>query len=189
MNKIIVIILCVLTFGLSGIFAQKVDKTCAINGWIGDPEIPKIDMSIRSKPNFSSKSLLEIHFVSEHEEIIKLEMIGYSNDYIKIRKATNMNGEVVFKGIGWVYYGRVEIGILRSDRNLEKQITLYAAPNSASKKVVSIPNYYKDYIITGFSCWGLKLNAENKTGWIPRKSLCETPEEPCIEKWIKPQTN
>ena len=33
-NKIIVVTLVVLTFGLSGIFAKKVDKTCAINGRI-----------------------------------------------------------------------------------------------------------------------------------------------------------
>lgn len=185
MNKFIVLILIVFTSGLSAVFAQKVTGQCFINAWIEDRELPKIDDKIRSQPRSSSKSLLEIPFVSEDEQRVKLEVIGYSNKYLKIRKATNMEGKTIFQGDGWILASRVGIGILRADRNMEKKVVRYASPTLSSQKVAGIANLPKDYLIQGFNCFGLKIYdwETKKSGWIPRESLCEKPETPCVENW------
>jgi hypothetical protein len=185
MSKFIVIISIVFTFGLSAVSAQKNNERCAINAWVEDRELPKIDDKIRSQPKSSSKSLLEIPFVAEDEQIVKLEIIGYSNKYLKIQKATDMQGKTIFQGVGWIRASRVGIGILRADKNMEKKVVRYASPSFSSKKVAAISNLPKDYLIQGFNCFGLKIYDfdTEKSGWIPRESLCEKPEAPCLEKW------
>jgi hypothetical protein len=185
MYKFVVLILVVFTFGLSGVAAQKINEQCVINAWVEDRELPKIDDKIRSQARSSSKSLLEIPFVSEDEQIVKLEIIGYSNKYLKIRKAADMTGKTIFQGVGWILASRVGIGILRADRNMEKKVVRYASPSFSSKKVAAISNLPKYYLIQGFNCFGLKIYDfdTKKSGWVPRESLCEKPEAPCIETW------
>ena len=129
MIKSIVVMLCVLTFGLSGIFAQKVDKTCAINGWIEDKEVNK-DIFVHETASPLGKTIGELEFGMQDEEQIIVEIIGYTKGWLKIRKAINIEDKVIFEGIGWIPAQRVSANVQRPDGNSKKSATLYSLPQS-----------------------------------------------------------
>ena len=177
MNKIIVVTLIVLTFGLSGIFAQKVDEKCAINGWIEDKEVNK-DIFVHETASPLGKTIGELEFGMQDEEQIIVEIIGYTKGWLKIRKAVNVEDKVIFEGIGWIPAGRVSANVQRPDGNSKKSATLYSQPKTSSKKVGTIPSETLIDII-GFDCFGLKVIYKGKTGWLSRNNICGNPVTTC----------
>ena len=177
MNKIIVVIFFVLTFGLSGIFAQKVDEKCAMDGWVINKKIGK-DFSVRDNPSPSGKIIGNIPLVTEDEEETIVKIIGYSNGWLKIQKAHSIDDKVIFQGIGWISAKRVTAVVQRPDGNSKKTAPLYSQPKSSSKKVGTIRSDELIDII-GFDCFGLKVIYKGKKGWLSRNNICGNPVTTC----------
>lgn len=174
--KIILIAVLIGGFGLAA-NAQTVDEKCAIQAWIGEGKFNKY-IFIHATPSPSSKVVGEIPDMGDEEVEPTVEIIGYSNGWLKIRKAYNSEFETVFEGTGWIPAERVTTRAQRLDGNLKKGVTLYAKPSSSSKKLGTVPN--EKYVkIIGFDCFGLKVKYKNKTGWVRSDQLCGNPVTTC----------
>jgi len=149
---------------------QKTGGRCSINAWIEDAELPKIDSSIRSGPSKKSRSLLEVPFAGDGDEPVAVEIIGSSGGYLKIRKASTSNGSVTFSGVGWVLARRVSVFV---DSTNGRSSKLYAAPNATSRKVSEVNHgTLLNFSIVGFSCFGLRVQHEDRTGWLAKDEIC-----------------
>jgi len=168
-KRLLIIAFIISTFAVSA-FSQKTVETCAIKSWVEDPEIPKIDDRLRAQPKYESKSLLEIPFAFEAGDETEIEIIGFSNDYVKVSKAFNEKYKIDFQGNGWIWAKRVAVKLKHENG---KAVNLYALPKSTSKKVGKIlKDTFSDYFIIGFDCFGLKVEYNGKKGWISKKDIC-----------------
>ena len=168
-KRILIIAFIISVFTVSA-FSQKTVETCSIKTWIEDPEIPKIDDRLRAQPKYESKSLMEIPFAFESGDETEVEIVGFSNGYVKVRKAFNEKHKINFNGKGWIWANRIAVKLKHEN---EKAVNLYALPKSTSKKIGKIlDENYSDFIIIGFDCFGLKVEYNRKKGWISKKDIC-----------------
>ena len=175
MKKAIIFIILLATFGLSVVFAQ--DNSCVHEGWVINKKLGK-DFSVRDNPSPSGKIIGNIPLVTEDDEETTVEIIGYSNGWLKIQKAHSIDEKVIFQGIGWISAKRVTAVVQRPDGNSKKSATLYSQPKSSSKKVGTIPSDELIDII-GFDCFGLKVIYKGKKGWLSQKDICGNPVTTC----------
>lgn len=175
MTKLLCLILVVLTFGAATMLAQ--DAKCAIRAWVEDKVMEK-DIFIHEKPETLSKNLGEIKAVTEDGDETTVEIIGYQNGWLQIRRAETIEGEKVFEGKGWIPAGRVTANVQRSDGNSRKTAPLYAGPALSSKKIGTIPSETLVTIV-GYNCFGLKVKYKGKTGWLPKNYMCGNPVTTC----------
>lgn len=174
--KIFLIAILIGSSVLSGI-AQVVDERCVMQAWIGEGK-PNKYIFIHEAPNPSSKVLGEIPDMGDEEVEATVEIIGYSNGWVKIRKAQDSDFETVFEGTGWIPAERVTTRAQRLDGNLKKGVTLYAKPSSSSRKLGTVPN--EKYVkIVGYDCFGLKVKYKNIIGWVSKDQLCGNPVTTC----------
>ena len=177
-----ILITLITAFTATAIFAQKVDETCSIKGWIEDKELHK-DIFVHETPSPLGKTIGELPFGMEEEDQMIVEIIGYTkgeytNGWLKILKAVTVEDKVIFEGIGWIPALRVSANVQRPDGNSKKSATLYSQPKSSSKKVGTIPSETLIDII-GFDCFGLKVIYKGKKGWLSRKDICGNPVTTC----------
>lgn len=175
MKKAIIFISLLATFGLSVVFAQ--DDNCVQKGWVQDKGLEK-DISVREKPSSTGKVIGKIPIAKEDEEETIVEIIGYSDGWLKIQKAYSIEDKVIFQGIGWIRAKSVTANVQRPDGNSKKSATLYSQPKSTSKKVGTIPSETLIQIV-GFDCFGLKVIYKGKAGWLSRKDICGNPVTTC----------
>lgn len=157
--------------------ANVVDEKCVFNAWIGEGK-PNKYIFVHATPNPSSKVVGEIIDMGEEEVETTIEIIGYSNGWVKIRKAYNSDFDTAFEGTGWISAERVTVTTQRLDGNMKKGVTLYAKPSSKSKNLDTIPNE-KAVKVVGFDCFGLKVKYKNKIGWLSKDQLCGNPVTTC----------
>lgn len=184
-NTIIFIIILISGFVLS-VNAQKtkqpktaevVEEKCVKQAWIGEGKANKY-IFVHATPNPTSKVVGEIIDMGDEEVETTIEIIGYSNGWVKIRKAYNSDFEKAFEGTGWISAERVTVTTQRLDGNMKKGVTLYAKPSSKSKSLGTIPNE-KLVKVIGYDCFGLKVKYKNKTGWLSKDQLCGNPVTTC----------
>ena len=169
--------LFVITFSGTVIFAQNASDKCAIKGWVEDKGVNK-DIFIHSGPSTTSKNIGEIKAVTEDGDETIVEITGYKNGWLKIRKAESIEGDVVFEGEGWIPASRVTANVQRPDGNSKKAVTLYSGPALSSKKSGTIPSETLVTIV-GYNCFGLKVKYKGKTGWLPKGYMCGNPVTTC----------
>lgn len=168
-KKLLIVAFIISAFAVSA-FAQKTVETCSIKSWVEDPEIPKIDDQLRVQPKYESKSLMKIPFAFEAGDETEVEIVGFSNGYVKVRKAVNEKHRIDFQGTGWIWANRIAVK-LRHENG--KVVNLYALPKTISKKIGKILNEdFADFIVIGFDCFGLKVKYNGKKGWISKKDIC-----------------
>lgn len=181
-NTIVLITILISGFVLS-VNAQKnktvrvVDEKCVIQAWIGEGK-PNKYIFIHATPNASGKVVGEIPDMGDEEVETIVDIIGYSNGWVKIRKAYNIEYETMFEGIGWISAQRVTVNVQRRDGNLKKGLPLFAEPDSSSKKIGTIPGETLIKIV-GYDCFGLKVKYKNKTGWLQSDNICGNPVTTC----------
>lgn len=157
--------------------AEVVDEKCAIQAWIGEGK-PNKYIFVHAAPNPSSKVVGEIIDMGGEEVETTIQIIGYSNGWVKIRKAYNSEFDATFEGTGWISAARVTVSTQRLDGNMKKGVTLYGKPSSKSKNLGTIPN--EEFVkVVGFDCFGLKVKYKNKIGWLSKDQLCGNPVTTC----------
>lgn len=177
MRKYLCSILVAITFSVSAIFAQGVSDKCAIKAWVEDKVLIK-DIFVHESPDTTSKNIGEIPFVMEDGEETIVEIIGYKNGWLQIRKATSLEDHNLFQGSGWIPASRVTANVQRPDGNSRKTAPLYSRPSLSSKKTGTIPSETLVKII-GYNCFGLKVRYKGKTGWLPKTYICGNPVTTC----------
>lgn len=157
-------------FGLS-VFAQA--DECVQYGWVEDKD-PN-GTNVRDAPGLKGKIIGNIPFAKQAGDEGTVEIIGYSNGWLKIRLSENVDGVEYFKGIGWISAKKVTSNV---ETNTGKPATLYSLPKKKSKKVGTIPN---DTAITivGVDCFGFKISYKGKTGWLSAEDYCGNPVTTC----------
>jgi len=136
------------------------------------------DIFIHATPNTLGKIIGEIPAVTEDGEETIVEIIGYSNGWLKIQKATTLEDKIIFQGIGWIVAKRVTANVQRPDGNSKKSVTLYAQPKLSSKKIGAIPSETLIKIV-GYDRFGLKVIYKGKTGWLSVNNICGNPVTTC----------
>ncbi|HRH46354.1 MAG TPA: SH3 domain-containing protein [Pyrinomonadaceae bacterium] len=181
MKKIISIIPVIIVLGLSIVSAQKAVEKCMIRGWVQDKELRK-SIHIYKVPSWIYAGTHNDPFNGyldnslEPGEEKPVEIIGFKSvpsdgQWIELRKATDINGKVLFDGDGWIEAERVTAKVWSSDG---KAAVLYSLPKLSGKKIGTIPNN-TFLTITGFDCFGLKVKYKGKTGWLSRNNICGNP--------------
>lgn len=174
MKAIFGLILFALVFGVQIISAQTDEADCSIQAYVIDKD-PK-GLNVRDQPGTSGKVIGNLKFPGDEDgNIVMVEIIGYSNGWVKIRKAETVDGVVQFSGAGWVSAKMVSTTTERAD---QKPLKIYAKPNIKSKTVGTMPNDIKVNIV-GYDCFGLKVTYKKITGWIPKDDLCGNPVTTC----------
>lgn len=170
MKHIYILTILVFTFGLTG-FAQN--ENCVHSGWVTDKD-PK-GTNIRNAPSLKGKIIGNIPHAKDDGEQGMLEIIGYSNGWLKIRLGESVDGTTFFKRTGWISAKKVTATV---ETNTGKPASLYFLPKKSSKKAGTIPT---DTLITivGFDCFGFKVTYKGKTGWLSADDTCGNPVTTC----------
>lgn len=185
MKKIISIIIAIVVLGVSIVFAQKTSEKCMIRGWVQDKELRK-SISLYKVPDsmyvatHNDGIVGAIDNSTEQGEEKPIEIIGFKSvprdgQWVELRKATDLNGNILFEGDGWIEAERVTARVWSSDG---KAAVLYSLPKLSSKKIGTIPNKTLLSII-GFDCFGLKVKYKGKIGWLSRNNICGNPFTLC----------
>lgn len=152
-------------------FAQE--DSCVHTGWVTDKD-PK-GTNIRDTASSKGKAVGKIPKATTDGEQAILEIIGYSNGWLKIRLAESVDGTTFFKGTGWISAKKVTANI---ETNTGKPAALYALPKRSSKRVGTFPNDTLINIV-GFDCFGFKVVYKDKTGWLAADDTCGNPVTTC----------
>ena len=172
------VILAAIALGCSTIFAQGDSSKCAIKAWVDDERELIKDIFVHESPSTTSKNIGEIPFVNEEGLEAIVEIVGYKNGWLQIRKATTLEDKVIFQGLGWIQGGRVTANVQRPDGNERKTAPLYSLHDPKSKKIGTIPSETLVKIV-GFDCFGFKVKYKGKTGWLPKNYICGNPVTTC----------
>jgi hypothetical protein len=170
MKKMIILAIFITVLGLQT-FAQ-IDK-CVHGGWIEDKDAK--GTNIRDTPSVKGKIIGNIPRAKDDGEQSMIEIIGYSNGWLKIQLAESVDGKTFFKGIGWISAKKVAASV---ETNTGKPAQLYSQPNGTSKKVGKIPSETLITIV-GFDCFGFKVAYKGKTGWLSADDSCGNPVTTC----------
>jgi len=170
MKKATILAILLFSFGLTA-FAQ--DVACVHSGWVTDKD-PK-GTNIRDTPSLKGKIIGNIPHAKDDGEQAILEIIGYSNGWLKIRLGESVDGATFFKGIGWISAKKVTATV---ETNNGKPASLYASPKKSSKKIGTIPSETLINIV-GFDCFGFKVTYKGKTGWLSADDTCGNPVTTC----------
>lgn len=170
MKKIAILKVLLFTF-CSAAFAQG--DRCVHNGWVEDKD-PK-GTNVRDAPSLNGKIIGSIPHAKTDGEQAMLEIIGYSNGWLKIRLAESVDGVTFFNGTGWISAKKVTVNV---ETNTAKPATLYTLPRRSSKKVGTVPS---DTLlrIVGFDCFGFKVIYKGKAGWLSADDTCGNPVTTC----------
>lgn len=172
MKKAIILGLLVLTFSLSGAFAQ--DNNCVHYVWVEDKD-PK-GTNIRDIPSIKGKIIDVIPQVTEGDEPERtIEVFGYSNGWLKMRWTENVTGKENTK-FGWISAKKVDFAI--ENKSGLRSVPLYSSDSRQSKKITSVPDTAQ-FDIVGLSCFGFKISYKGKTGWIWEGDTCGNPVTTC----------
>lgn len=170
MKNIFILIILFFAFGLTA-FAQ--DDKCVHYGWVEDKD-PK-GTNIRDSASLKGKIIGKIPHAKDDGEQAILEIIGYSNGWLKIRFAESVDGTTFFKGTGWISAKKVTSTV---ETNTNKPAILYSSPKKSSKKIGKIPSDTLINIV-GFDCFGFKVSYKGKTGWLNAEDTCGNPVTTC----------
>ena len=157
------------------IWAQAEEANCGIEAWVIDKD-PN-GLNVRSQPNANSKILTKLKRKNNDSDFITVYVTGYSNGWIKIARAENIDGDLLFDDIGWVSAKMIATGTKGNDGNYAKPVNLYTNANT-KKKIGLIPSESEVQIV-GFSCGWIKVNYKGKTGWIRDSNICGNPVTTC----------
>jgi hypothetical protein len=185
MKKIALIIFVVTVISLQAIFAQQISDKCVIRGWVQDKEPRKsISLYKLADPNYVATHndgiVGNLDNSTERGEEKPVEIIGYNAvaadwKLLRIRKATDLSGKVLFDGDGWIESERVTAKVSTADK---QAAVMYSQPRSTSRKVGTIPDQTSLTII-GFDCFGLKVKYNGRSGWLETKNICGDPQGHC----------
>jgi hypothetical protein len=164
MKKAIILGLTILTFGLSTL-AQN-DNRCGHGAWVADKD-PN-GTNIRNAPGLHGKIIAVVPHSTAPENDIMIDIIGYSNGWLKVTAAGNVEGTFSFTGIGWISAKKVATSVQHREGG---SAPLFALPKRSSKKIGSIPEN-SEFTIVGHDCFGLKVIYKGKTGWLYRDDIC-----------------
>lgn len=173
-KTMILLALLILAIGGQKIYAQTEESSCSIRAWVTDKD-PK-GLNVRSQPNAAGKVLATLKAGTDDDEII-VNVVGYSNGWVKISGATKVSGDEVFSDIGWVSAKMLETGT-KGDKNYDDAVQLYALAKTSSKKTGTVPSE-ASVRIAGFSCGWIKIELKGKTGWIRTLNICGNPVTTC----------
>jgi hypothetical protein len=153
------------------VFAQ--DESCAHSGWVKDTD--PMGTNIRDTPSLKGKVVGRTPKSTTDGEQAILEIIGYSNGWLKIRLSESVDGTNLFKGIGWISAKKVTANV---ETNTGKPASLYSLPKKSSKRTGTIPTD-RMIAIVGFDCFGFKVSYKGKTGWLSADDTCGNPVTTC----------
>ena len=171
MKKMIIPAIFLLLLLGFNIFAQ--DNECVRSGWVADKD-PK-GTNVRDSPGLKGKIIGNIPHANDDGEQAMLEIIGYSNGWLKIQLAESVDGTTFFKEIGWISAKKVAASV---ETKTGKSALIYFQPNKTSKKVGTIPNE-TSITIVGFDCFGFRVSYKGKTGWLAADDICGNPVTTC----------
>ncbi len=177
MRKLIATLFFIATFGGATIFSQDTNGDCSIRAWVEDKVMIK-DIFVHESPETTSKNIGEIKFVLEDGDETIVEIIGFKNGWLKIKRAVTIDGQTVFEGQGWIPAGRVTANVQRPDGNSKRSVPLYSRPTLSSKKAGTIPSETLVKVV-GYDCFGLKVKYKGKIGWLPKNYMCGNPVTTC----------
>lgn len=149
------------------------DDSCVRSGWVTDKD-PK-GTNIRDAPGLKGKVIGTIPKAKDDGEQSIVDVIGYSNGWLKIRLAESVDGTTFFKGVGWISAKKVTANV---ETNTGKRAPLYSSPRKSSEKVATIPNDTLINIV-GFDCFGFKVAYKGRTGWLSADDACGNPVTTC----------
>ncbi|HQU86154.1 MAG TPA: SH3 domain-containing protein, partial [Pyrinomonadaceae bacterium] len=166
-----------LVFGFQNAFAQREEPNCGINAWVTDKD-PK-GLNVRAQPSLKGKIVKTLKRKDDTDgSIISVYVVGYSNGWLKIGRAENIDGDLLFDDLGWISAKLVETGTKGGEEGYDKHIKLYSAANAKSKKLGMIPSE-ANVKIAGFKCGWIKVSYEDLTGWIRDTNICGNPVTTC----------
>jgi hypothetical protein len=172
MKNAIILGFMILTFGLS-ILAQNDDK-CVRTGWVEDTD-PK-GTNIRATPGLNGKIIAVVPHSADPEHDVTVEIIGYSDGWLKIKAAENVEQTFSWKGTGWISAKKVIFAI--ENQSGARSAPFYALPKRSSKKIGSVPDTAK-FVIVGFDCFGFKVSYKGKSGWLSGDDTCGSTVTTC----------
>jgi uncharacterized protein YbbC (DUF1343 family) len=172
MKKTIILGLLILTCGLSATFAQG--DNCVHHVWVEDKD-PK-GTNIRDTPSIKGKIIDVIPKATDEDEPeVSIEVVSYSNGWLKMRWTETVNGNEKTK-FGWISAKKVDFAI--ENKSGKRSVPLYSSASRKSKKIASVPDTAK-FDIVGLSCFGFKISYQGKTGWIWEGDTCGNPLTTC----------
>ena len=153
--------------------AQNLSDNCSKYGWVEDKD-PK-GTNIRSLPGTKGKVVGLVPLAKQEGGQVMVEIVGYSDGWLKIKSGETVDGTVIFEGTGWISAKKV---VVNSENAAGKTAPLYAAPKVTSKRVGSVPND-KLLTITGVDCFGVKVVYKGIAGWLRNDDVCGNPVTTC----------
>jgi hypothetical protein len=156
----------------SSAFAQN--SNCTLGAWVEDKD--PAGTNIRESAGTTAKIVANVPYAKEDGETAMLDVIGYSNGWLKVTRAETVDGNSIFKGFGWISAKKVGFAIQNTKGG--KNVPLYSRPDRTSKTILQVPETAK-FLITGFDCFGFKISYKGKHGWIAKGDSCGNPVTTC----------
>jgi hypothetical protein len=163
--------LSVLAAGGMPVRAQK--RQCTLSGWVEDKD--KNGTNVRATPSPRGKIVTTFPFPNNDDEQVIVQIIGYTNGWLKIRSAETIDGTQLLDKAAWISARKVTATV---ETNNNKPAVLYASPSRKSRRVGSIPNT-ELITMVGFDCFGYKVTYKGTTGWLSNDDTCGNPVTTC----------
>ena len=173
--KLKIFTLAIFIFCSSAIYAQKIDS-CAVTAFVGDSA-----GSVTIRADAGTEYGI-VGNIPRDESGTLVFIDGSRGDWLKIRSATNSDGQV-FDGTGWIYAPLLSVKLPNDVENLK----VYKSPGESSERInytsfgISVEihgcqdNWYKVRLpVTGTGILDYKL-----FGWLPPDAYCGSPWANC----------
>lgn len=142
-------------------------------GFVIDPD-PK-GVNVRAAPSIRAR---RIAVIPKRTRGTLVDVAASDKGWLLITKAEDSEGQVTFKGRGWVHGSRLGVAL---QRRAEKGTPLYAAPRKDARVIRWFPGPGDNYTARIVSCargW-TRVRLKGATGWLASDNRCPLPWTTC----------
>lgn len=144
------------------------DEVCGLQAYVVDPD-PQ-GLNVRSGPG---KQFPAVGKIPRGEDAVGVTVVGSAGQWLQVQDAqTQGEGEILFKGPGWVY-GPLLATETRSEGydGPKPVVKVYRQPSARSAVVGKLPPGLEVKIIGCKARWA-RIQSKGLTGWIDGESQC-----------------
>jgi len=147
---------------------------CDVIAYMDDPDTN--GLNVRAKPSPTAAIVGHIPDYSSSLHNIEFHITAASGKWLQIGRTETVDGEVVFKGTGWVY------GPLTTVTASTHPVKLRERPEASGPAVAVVPTENGGHVLGCKGEW-IKIRYKGQEGWMEPGSHCGNPMNAA---WVSP---
>jgi SH3-like domain-containing protein len=147
---------------------------CDVIAYMDDPDTN--GLNVRAKPSPTAAIVGHIPDYSSSLHNVEFHITAASGKWLQIGRTETVDGEVVFKGTGWVY------GPLTTVTASTHPVKLRERPEASGPAVAVVPTENGGHVLGCKGEW-IKIRYKGQEGWMEPGSHCGNPMNAA---WVSP---